>query len=103
MDRTREALLHELNVDKDGIIRTHGIFFLERCFVPFFWDKAQRGEYDEIYIDTRNQRWFQFRVRNAYRREYPELGAVSIIRVRIHQHVVCSWTMSGLHAGASET
>ena len=66
---TRQDILNNYDVDKDGAIRSPGKYEREMLYVPFFWEgSAPPDEYS-----GRDAEISHFRVNKDDRREFPEL------------------------------
>ena len=78
-----------------GVICSHGKFFGEAVYVPYFWEVAQHLRHDFVHASNDGKVFWQFtRVTDAMRAEFPELRTVREVGVSMQKGQVTSWALS---------
>lgn len=87
------AALDRLKIE-GGVIRTRGLYYAERRFVPHYHARCDSGQYTSHQIDPDGNVWHICRVTEEERSAFPELSNVSAVGILVTRGRVCSWTFS---------
>ncbi len=91
------AYLDKLRIE-NGIIRTRGLYYSERRFVPHFHAKCDSGHYNYHERGPDGAMWHVCIVTIEERQVFPELARVATVGIMVDRGKVCSWTRSCLYA-----
>lgn len=97
MQKIDLAYLNKYKIEY-GVIRTRGLYYSERRFVPYFHAKCDSGHYNYYQRDPDDNLWHVCQVTDAEREAFPELKNISSVAIRLDRGKVCSWTRSCLYA-----
>lgn len=89
MLRAEAASLYTL--DSAGFITTPGPFYLERFYIPHFWDVVQRRKKEWKEKDSAGHLWHMCKVTKYDTKEYPELANIESVGVRDDHGNIVSW------------
>lgn len=80
-------------IDGEGVIRTHGEFFGEPEYVPFFYDLVKAGKHTKD-INSNGALWHFTVVTDSMRSEFPGLRSLHSVGISIGKRAVLSWIIS---------
>ena len=93
MQTVDTSYLDSLKVEA-GVIRTRGMYYAERRFVPHFHARCDSGHYNYFQRDPEDRLWHVCQVTEAEREAFPELLHVVSVAIFVERGKVCSWTRS---------
>lgn len=97
MQKIDLAYLNKYKIEY-GVIRTRGLYYSERRFVPYFHAKCDGGHYNYHERGPDGEMWHVCIVTEAERDAFPELFNVATVGIMVDRGKVCSWTRSCLYA-----
>lgn len=77
-----------------GVIRTRGMYYAERRFVPHYHARCDSGRYTSHRLDPEGNVWHICRVTEEERAAFPELAHIESVGILVVKGRVCSWTFS---------
>ena len=77
-----------------GVIRTRGMYYAERRYVPHFHSRCDGGHYNYYQRDPDDNLWHVCQVTDAEVAAFPELKNIFSVGIRVDKGKVCSWTRS---------
>ena len=87
------AVLDHLKIE-GGVIRTRGLYYAERRFVPHYHTRCDNGKYSSHKLDPEGNVWHICRVTEEERTAFPELKNIEAVGILVVRGRVCSWTFS---------
>ena len=85
----------------DGIIRTKGMYYAEREFVPYYHNRCLARHDNYLERDREGNLWHICRVTDTDRALFPSLRGLVSVGVREDQGKILSWTRGWLYHHAA--